>query len=76
MQHKTIAFIGDSIGRQQFQSLMCMATGGEDSSEVENVGERMDLSNFLKQLGLMTLLTGSQTPTPPFYITGHQAFRI
>uniref|UniRef100_A0A2K1ZSD1 Uncharacterized protein n=1 Tax=Populus trichocarpa TaxID=3694 RepID=A0A2K1ZSD1_POPTR len=43
MQHKTIAFIGDSIGRQQFQSLMCMATGGEDSSEVENVGEAYGL---------------------------------
>ncbi|CAN6851116.1 unnamed protein product [Brassica oleracea] len=34
----TIAFIGDSLGRQQFQSLMCMATGGEDSPEVQNVG--------------------------------------
>ncbi|KAL9377768.1 hypothetical protein Peur_029103 [Populus x canadensis] len=43
MQHKTTAFIGDSIGRQQFQSLMCMATGGEDSSEVENVGEAYGL---------------------------------
>ncbi|KAK7318437.1 hypothetical protein RJT34_03138 [Clitoria ternatea] len=38
MQDQTIAFIGDSLGRQQFQSLMCMATGGEDSPEVENVG--------------------------------------
>ncbi|KAH0845265.1 hypothetical protein HID58_091875 [Brassica napus] len=38
MQNKTIAFIGDSLGRQQFQSLMCMATGGEDSPEVQNVG--------------------------------------
>ncbi|KAM7276324.1 hypothetical protein ACFE04_018190 [Oxalis oulophora] len=38
MQDKTIAFIGDSLGRQQFQSLMCMATGGEDSPEVENIG--------------------------------------
>ncbi|CAI8619152.1 unnamed protein product [Vicia faba] len=38
MKDKTIAFIGDSLGRQQFQSLMCMATGGEDSPEVENVG--------------------------------------
>ncbi|XP_027340168.1 protein trichome birefringence-like 14 [Abrus precatorius] len=38
MQDKTIAFIGDSLGRQQFQSLMCMATGGEESPDVENVG--------------------------------------
>ncbi|KAK7399365.1 hypothetical protein VNO78_10547 [Psophocarpus tetragonolobus] len=38
MQDKTIAFIGDSLGRQQFQSLMCMATGGEANPEVENVG--------------------------------------
>ncbi|XP_057419197.1 protein trichome birefringence-like 14 [Lotus japonicus] len=38
MQDKTIAFIGDSLGRQQFQSLMCMASGGEDSPEVQNVG--------------------------------------
>ncbi|KAF8118481.1 hypothetical protein N665_0005s0238 [Sinapis alba] len=38
MQNKTIAFIGDSLGRQQFQSLMCMATGGEESPEVQNVG--------------------------------------
>uniref|UniRef100_A0A1J3CXZ1 Protein trichome birefringence-like 14 n=1 Tax=Noccaea caerulescens TaxID=107243 RepID=A0A1J3CXZ1_NOCCA len=38
MQNKTIAFIGDSLGRQQFQSLMCMATGGKESPEVQNVG--------------------------------------
>lgn len=38
MQDKTIAFIGDSLGRQQFQSLMCMVTGGEDSPDVEDVG--------------------------------------
>ena len=38
MQDKTIAFVGDSLGRQQFQSLMCMATGGEESPEVEDVG--------------------------------------
>lgn len=39
MQSKTIAFIGDSLGRQQFQSLMCMATGGVYSPEVVNVGK-------------------------------------
>ncbi|GAB4835578.1 Protein trichome birefringence-like 16 [Ancistrocladus abbreviatus] len=38
MQDKTIAFVGDSLGRQQFQSLMCMVTGGEEKSEVEDVG--------------------------------------
>ncbi|XP_010521131.1 PREDICTED: protein trichome birefringence-like 14 [Tarenaya hassleriana] len=38
MQNKTIAFIGDSLGRQQFQSLMCMASGGEESPEVQDVG--------------------------------------
>lgn len=38
MQDKTIAFIGDSLGRQQFQSLMCMVTGGEESPDVEDVG--------------------------------------
>lgn len=38
MQDQTIAFIGDSLGRQQFQSLMCMVTGGYEIPEVENVG--------------------------------------
>ncbi|XP_074320930.1 protein trichome birefringence-like 14 [Silene latifolia] len=37
MQDKTIAFVGDSLGRQQFQSLMCMATGGEES-DIQDVG--------------------------------------
>ncbi|RZS14902.1 hypothetical protein BHM03_00046663 [Ensete ventricosum] len=35
---KTIAFVGDSLGRQQFQSLMCMVSGGEQRSDVEDVG--------------------------------------
>lgn len=43
MQDKTIAFVGDSLGRQQFQSLMCMATGGELSPEVEDVGRKYGL---------------------------------
>ncbi|GMH18109.1 hypothetical protein Nepgr_019950 [Nepenthes gracilis] len=38
MQSKTLAFIGDSLGRQQFQSLMCMITGGEEQPDVMNVG--------------------------------------
>ncbi|KAG2249296.1 hypothetical protein Bca52824_088924 [Brassica carinata] len=43
LKNKTIAFIGDSLGRQQFQSLMCMATGGKDSPEVQNVGWKYGL---------------------------------
>lgn len=43
MQDKTIAFVGDSLGRQQFQSLMCMATGGEHNGEVLDVGKEYDL---------------------------------
>ncbi|XP_022991890.1 protein trichome birefringence-like 14 isoform X2 [Cucurbita maxima] len=44
MQNKTLAFIGDSLGRQQFQSLMCMLTGGEESPEVEDVGKEYGLA--------------------------------
>ncbi|KAL2532767.1 Protein trichome birefringence-like 16 [Abeliophyllum distichum] len=43
MQDKTIAFIGDSLGRQQFQSLMCMVTGGMEKPEVEDVGWKYGL---------------------------------
>ncbi|KAF5751785.1 protein trichome birefringence-like 14 isoform X2 [Tripterygium wilfordii] len=43
MQGKTIAFIGDSLGRQQFQSMMCIATGGEESPEIEDVGREFGL---------------------------------
>ncbi|MCL7021537.1 hypothetical protein MKW94_028792 [Papaver nudicaule] len=38
MKDKTIAIIGDSLGRQQFQSLMCMVTGGQFREDVVNVG--------------------------------------
>ncbi|GAB4853702.1 Protein trichome birefringence-like 16 [Ancistrocladus abbreviatus] len=38
LQDKTLAFIGDSLARQQFQSLMCMITGGEERPDVMNVG--------------------------------------
>ncbi|XP_057770150.1 protein trichome birefringence-like 14 [Salvia miltiorrhiza] len=44
MQDKTIAFIGDSLGRQQFQSLMCMASGGEEKPEVESVEWKFGLT--------------------------------
>ncbi|KAL7141956.1 hypothetical protein ABFS83_08G089500 [Erythranthe nasuta] len=43
MQDKTIAFIGDSLGRQQFQSLMCMASGGEENPNVENLEKKYGL---------------------------------
>ncbi|XWS29913.1 hypothetical protein CRYUN_Cryun24cG0071100 [Craigia yunnanensis] len=43
MQDKTIAFIGDSLGRQQFQSMMCMASGGEESPEVEDAAREYGL---------------------------------
>ncbi|KAG0485609.1 hypothetical protein HPP92_009688 [Vanilla planifolia] len=43
MQHKTLAFIGDSLGRQQFQSMMCMITGGIEAPEVEDVGRSYGL---------------------------------
>eukprot|EP00268_Persea_americana_P015913 TRINITY_DN1751_c2_g1_i1.p1 TRINITY_DN1751_c2_g1~~TRINITY_DN1751_c2_g1_i1.p1 ORF type:complete len:276 (-),score=58.23 TRINITY_DN1751_c2_g1_i1:205-1032(-) len=50
MQDKTIAFVGDSLGRQQFQSMMCMVTGGKDSPEVEDVGWQY---GFVKAEGSM-----------------------
>ncbi|XP_074335546.1 protein trichome birefringence-like 14 isoform X2 [Apium graveolens] len=43
MQDKTVALVGDSLNRQQYQSLMCMITGGEDRPEVENVGRKYGL---------------------------------
>ncbi|WOG82093.1 hypothetical protein DCAR_0101254 [Daucus carota subsp. sativus] len=43
MQDKTVALVGDSLNRQQYQSLMCMITGGNDRPEVENVGRKYGL---------------------------------
>ncbi|CAK7352412.1 unnamed protein product [Dovyalis caffra] len=43
MRNKTLAFVGDSLGRQQFQSLMCMITGGRESPEVMDVGKEYGL---------------------------------
>lgn len=43
MQDKTLAFIGDSLGRQQFQSLMCMVSGGEERRDVLDVGSEFGL---------------------------------
>ncbi|GLT62864.1 hypothetical protein SLA2020_354670 [Shorea laevis] len=39
MQDKTLAFVGDSLGRQQFLSLMCMITGGKKRTDVRDVGQ-------------------------------------
>ncbi|KDP33932.1 hypothetical protein JCGZ_07503 [Jatropha curcas] len=38
MQDKTLAFVGDSLGRQQFLSIMCMITGGKERHDVIDVG--------------------------------------
>ncbi|KAL4397478.1 hypothetical protein S245_002005 [Arachis hypogaea] len=43
MQSKTLAFVGDSLGRQQFQSLMCMITGGKEAPDVQDVGAEYGL---------------------------------
>ncbi|XP_078430678.1 protein trichome birefringence-like 14 isoform X2 [Wolffia australiana] len=44
MKGKTIALVGDSLGRQQFQSLMCMVSGGDDvSPATDDVGREFGL---------------------------------
>ncbi|XP_065850550.1 protein trichome birefringence-like 16 [Euphorbia lathyris] len=43
MRDKTLAFVGDSLGRQQFQSLMCMVTGGKWVPDVIDVGPEFGL---------------------------------
>ena len=43
MQNKTLAFVGDSLGRQQYQSLMCMITGGKETNDVEDAGKEYGL---------------------------------
>lgn len=44
MQDKTLAFVGDSLGRQQFQSLMCMVTGGNESLHIVDVGNEYGIA--------------------------------
>ncbi|CAI0448137.1 unnamed protein product [Linum tenue] len=44
MRGKTLAFVGDSLGRQQFQSLMCMITGGLERNDVLDVGSEYGLA--------------------------------
>ncbi|KAK8348602.1 hypothetical protein V6Z11_A06G090900 [Gossypium hirsutum] len=41
--YKTLAFVGDSLVRQQFQSLMCMITAGKDNLDVLDVGNKYGL---------------------------------
>ncbi|XP_075078685.1 protein trichome birefringence-like 14 [Nicotiana tabacum] len=43
MENGTLAFIGDSLSRQQFQSLVCMITGGEDRPDILDVGREYGL---------------------------------
>ncbi|KAI5415299.1 protein trichome birefringence-like 16 isoform X3 [Lathyrus oleraceus] len=43
MQNKTLAFVGDSLGRQQYQSMMCMVSGGVEMNDVEDVGKEYGL---------------------------------
>ncbi|KAJ8422590.1 hypothetical protein Cgig2_025060 [Carnegiea gigantea] len=43
MRNKTLAFIGDSLGQQQFQSLMCMTVGNEAIPHVIDVGKEYNL---------------------------------
>ncbi|XP_051209255.1 protein trichome birefringence-like 14 [Lolium perenne] len=43
MRNKTLAFIGDSLGKQQFMSMMCIATKGKHSPKVEDVGWKYGL---------------------------------
>ncbi|KAG6556463.1 hypothetical protein Mapa_002408 [Marchantia paleacea] len=46
MKNKVMAFVGDSLGRQQFQSLMCMLTEGkeEEDGNVEDVAKDWGLA--------------------------------
>ncbi|GMN52966.1 hypothetical protein TIFTF001_022120 [Ficus carica] len=45
MQNKAPAFVGDSLGRQQFQSLMCMITGGNERDDVVDVSEEYGIAH-------------------------------
>ncbi|KAI5073323.1 hypothetical protein GOP47_0011336 [Adiantum capillus-veneris] len=49
MENRTIAFIGDSLGRQQFQSLMCLLTQGKDDYDnVLDVGAQFGFPPYVK----------------------------
>jgi hypothetical protein len=76
MQDKTIAYVGDSLGRQMFQSMMCMVTSGKHKPDVQDVG---------LEYGFV-LAPGAKRPDgwaydflaliQPFYTTGHQCYVI
>jgi hypothetical protein len=38
LRNKVVAFVGDSLGRQQLQSLLCMLTRGKEETVVTDVG--------------------------------------
>lgn len=67
MRHKTLAFVGDSLGRQQFQSMMCIAAGGKYSPDVEDVGWKYGLVKALGALrpdGWAYQFPGTNTTIP------------
>ncbi|OMO56085.1 hypothetical protein COLO4_35785 [Corchorus olitorius] len=72
MQDKTIAIIGDSLGKQQFQSLMCMASGGWKVQKLIMLQVSMALSNLPEPNMHLDGLFGSRVQTPPFYFSGQQ----
>ena len=40
LRNKVLAFVGDSLGRQQLQSLMCMLTRGKNDTSITDVGSK------------------------------------
>eukprot|EP00850_Spirogloea_muscicola_P009945 SM000057S18375 [mRNA] locus=s57:281939:285591:- [translate_table: standard] len=38
MRGKKMAYVGDSLGQQHFQSMLCLITAGKDDLEMEDVG--------------------------------------
>ncbi|KAG0599126.1 hypothetical protein M758_12G130100 [Ceratodon purpureus] len=42
LRNKVIAFVGDSLGRQQYQSLLCMLTRGKNTTTLTNVGSKFN----------------------------------
>ncbi|KAF9604917.1 hypothetical protein IFM89_011284 [Coptis chinensis] len=71
MQDKTIAFVGDSLGRQQFQSLICMVTGGEEIPDVHNIGSHYGLVKARGAIRPDCWAYRFRAAIQPFFITGH-----
>ncbi|XP_073387232.1 protein trichome birefringence-like 14 [Physcomitrium patens] len=38
LRNKVIAFVGDSLGRQQYQSIMCLLTRGRNDTAITDIG--------------------------------------